>query len=139
MPARGVQVRKRIRTGEQTVRVNRSPDEAFGRLAAGAPRPLTEGVEWVVPGGGRAVTRCHVIAVDAAERTLVYRCKPDRDDPSFTIWTWRVEPDGGGGSRVTLGWELRPVAFVRKHLLVHVDAWRVQRREAPAALAAMSS
>ena len=143
MTARSVQMRMRNPTGQRTVRVNLSPDEAFARVtrvAAGVPRPFAEGDEWILPGGGRTVTRCHVIEADAAARTLVYRCKPDRDDPSFTIWTWHVEPDADeGGSRVTLGWELRPVAFVRKHLLVHVDAWRVQRREAPAALATMSS
>lgn len=105
-----------------------------------APDELTEGEEWVVGFqvlGRRFTSRSHVIELDRKERRFVYRSKPEDDNPSFTIWTWEVEAEGDG-SRVTLAWELRPVTFLRKHLISRIRGWQIERQEAPASLAALS-
>jgi hypothetical protein len=82
--------------------------------------------------------RAHVIELDRSERRFVYRSKLEDDNPSFSIWTWAVEPAGANGtSHVTLGWELRPVTFVRKRLISPIRNHQIGCREAPATLAAL--
>ena len=123
------------RAGQASIEVPRPPDAVFATIAARAP-----GEDWDEPRrllGRPFVVRSHVIELDHADRRLVYRSKLAGEDPSFTIWSWAVEPAGQGGARVTLGWDLRPVTFVRKRLISPLrDQW-IARRQAPAMLAAI--
>ncbi len=105
-----------------------------------APPVLGEGSEWVVRLqvlGKRFNSRSHVIELDRAARRFVHRSKPDDDNPSFTIWTWRVDADGTG-SVVTLEWEMRPVTLARKYVMAPIRAWHMRRGEAAASLAALA-
>ena len=104
------------------------------------PAELAPGAEWVV--GFRALgrswsSRSRVEEIDRARRVFQYRSGTDDGNPSYTTWRWQVDPDGDG-SRVTLGWELRPKTFWRRALIVHVRN-RQLRSEAPASLAALAS
>ncbi len=116
--------------------IDAPPERAFAALpeVVGATAGVHEGAEWVAPYG-----RAHLVELDLAERRFVYRSKQAGDNPSFTLWTWRVDPaDGGRRSRVTLAWDLRPVTFVRKRVTSHLQNRRIARTEAPAALAALA-
>ncbi len=116
--------------------VPRPPDAVFAAIAARAPGEDWDEQRRVL--GRPFVLRSHVIELDRAERRLVYRSKLAGENPSFTVWSWEVEPAAAGtGSRVTLSWELRPVTFVRKHLLSPLRHRWIAHRKAPAILAAL--
>lgn len=131
----------RKRTGHATGVIDAPPARVFGAIVAvAAPADLTEGAEWVVARkvlGKRFESRAHVIELDRAERRFVYRSRLAGDNPSFSVWTWEVDP-ADGGSRVTLTWELRPVTFVRKRLISLLRNRWIARTEAPARLAAVA-
>lgn len=126
-------------TGQATGRIAAPPDRVFAAIGAvvHAPVELHDGTEWVVEDGRRPV-RAHAIDVDAAERRLVYRSKPECSNPSFTIWTWEVDPDGLGGSLVTLAWELRPATLFDKRVGAKLRLRAIERDEAPASLVALA-
>jgi uncharacterized protein YndB with AHSA1/START domain len=145
---------KRI-TGRASAHVDAPPDRVFdvitdlGRLPAWnrrmldvvtVPHELREGSEWVVRlqvFGRRFTSRSHVIELDRAARRFVHRSKPEDDNPSFTVWTWRVEP-AGGGSTVTVEWDMRPVTLVRRWVMAPVRDRHMRRGEAAASLAALA-
>jgi uncharacterized protein YndB with AHSA1/START domain len=145
------------RTGQASAYVDAPPDDVFAiitdlvRLPAWnrrvarvveMPETLAEDAEWVVQMDlmkKRFHSRSHVIELDAQERRFAYRSKREDDNPSFTVWTWEVVPEGPRGSRVTLSWELRPVTFVRKHLVSRVRDRQIRTTEAPASLAALAA
>ena len=145
---------KRI-TGRASAHIDAPPDRVFdvitdlGRLPAWnhrmldvveVPGEVSPGSEWVVRLhvlGRRFNSRSHVIELDRTARRFVHRSKPEDENPSFTIWTWRVEPDGPG-STVTLEWDMRPVTLVRKWVMAPVRAWHMRRGEAAASLAALA-
>ncbi|MGH8984249.1 MAG: SRPBCC family protein [Acidimicrobiia bacterium] len=102
------------------------------------PAELAPGAEWVVRfhALGRSWnSRSRVEEIDRSRRVFQYRSGTDDGNPSYTVWRWQVDPDGDG-SRVTVGWELRPKTFWRRALIVHVRN-RQLRSEAPASLAAL--
>lgn len=141
--------------GQASARVAAPPDRVFevitdiehvpswnGRIeeVVEVPDELRDGAEWVVAMnvlGRRFNSRSHVIELDRAGRRFVYRSKREDDNPSFTIWTWEVEPDGEW-SRVTLGWEFRPATIFRKRVISPLRHRMIERDEAPASLIALA-
>ncbi len=104
------------------------------------PPELMSGSEWVVGfhiGGKRFNSRSVVVELDPGRRRFVHRSKPDDENPSHTLWMWTVEP-AGSGSRVTLGWDLRPATPLRKLLAAPMRAWQIPRQDAPRSLAALA-
>jgi uncharacterized protein YndB with AHSA1/START domain len=145
--------------GSASAHVDAPPDVVFAfvteldrlpqwndRVEAVLERPdtLDEGAEWVVAMrimGRRFTSRSHVIELDRPARRFAYRSKPEDDNPSFTIWTWSVDPERdppGHGSLVTLRWELRPATLLRKRVIAPLRARQIERTEAPASLAALA-
>lgn len=106
------------------------------------PADLREGAEWVVAfhiAGSRFTSRSHVIELDRPARRFVYRSKREDGNPSFTIWSWKVDPEvGGAGSEVTLEWELRPATLFRKKVVAPLRGRQIERSDVPASLAALA-
>ncbi|HEX2024014.1 MAG TPA: SRPBCC family protein [Acidimicrobiales bacterium] len=103
------------------------------------PSTLEVGAEWVVGiklPGKRFNSRSVVLELDEARRRFVHRSKPDDDNPSSTVWTWEVEPEGTG-SRVTVTWHLQPVTPARRFLAAPLRAWQIPRTDAPSSLDAL--
>ena len=144
------------RTGEASTSVDALADEVFAVLTDVAALPswaarrgrvvelpdaLAEGAEWVVEMevvGRRFRSRSHVIELDPQERRFAYRSKREDDNPSFSVWTWDVLPEGDDRARVTLAWELRPVTFLRKRPISWVRDRHIRFTEAPASLAGLA-
>ncbi|MDP1793406.1 MAG: SRPBCC family protein [Acidimicrobiales bacterium] len=104
-----------------------------------SPADLVVGAEWVVEFHALGQTwrsRSVVEELDVAARRFVYRAGTDDGNPSFATWAWDVTEDPAG-SRVTVSWDLRPVTFWRRMLLVRVRARQLARTEVPASLAAL--
>ncbi len=104
-----------------------------------APAELAEGREWVVGFrymGTRFNSRSVVVELDRDRRRFVHRSKPDDDNPSCTVWTWHVEPEGVG-CRITMEWDLQPATFARKRLVTPLRARQMARQDAPQSLAAL--
>lgn len=105
------------------------------------PPELVAGAEWVVEirlMGASFNSRSTVLEIDERARRFVHRSKPDDDNPSSAVWTWEVEADGEL-SRVTAGWELRPLTTARRWLAAPVRARQIHRTEVPASLAALGT
>jgi uncharacterized protein YndB with AHSA1/START domain len=103
------------------------------------PPRLEVGAEWVVSiklPGKRFHSRSVVLELDKERHRFVHRSKPDDGNPSSTVWTWEVEPDGAG-SRVTLNWDLQPVTPMRRLLAAPLRAWQIPRTDAPSSLDAL--
>jgi hypothetical protein len=103
------------------------------------PDRLTVGAEWVVGFvlmGRKFNSRSTVLELDPVRRRFVHRSRPDDDNPSHTIWTWQVVPEGAG-SQVTLAWHLKPRTPLR-HLMARIRAWQIPRQDVPASLAALA-
>ncbi len=121
--------------------LNRLP--AWNRRMTGVvevPPNLTTGAEWVVAFrllGKRFNSRSVLLELDEGRRRFSHRSKPEDDDPSSTVWTWEVEPEGTG-SRVTLSWDLQPVTRFRRLVAAPVRAWQIPRTDAPQSLAALA-
>jgi hypothetical protein len=132
-----------------------SPDAVFGTLIDIARLPewntamtsvverpdrLDVGGEWVVEFrvlGRTWRSRSTVEDIDVAARRFVYRSGTDDGNPSYARWAWEVADDPAG-SRVTVTWELHPVTFWRRMLLVRIRGHQLARRELPASLAALA-
>lgn len=117
--------------------VSAAPKKVFGLITDpsklpswnGAIDELIEGPARLEPGSvwkvrihalGRSwVSKSQVSTLDPALGHFAYRSQSDDGNPSYADWDWQVEPDDGG-SRVTVGVELNPTTFWRKHLLVHL-------------------
>lgn len=103
------------------------------------PPKLTAGAEWVVAFrmfGKEFNSRSVVLEIDEVRRRFSHRSKPDDDNPTSTVWTWEVEPEGDG-SRVTLRWHLQPMTWFRR-LAARVRGWQIPRSDAPQSLAALA-
>lgn len=104
------------------------------------PERLDVGAEWVVEFHALGQTwrsRSILEEIDPARRRFAYRSGTDDGNPSFARWTWTVAHDEAG-SRVTVRWELHPVTFWRRVLLVRVRIRQLARTEIPASLAALA-
>ena len=105
------------------------------------PAKLEVGAEWVVEFHALGQTwrsRSTLEELDAVGRRFAYRSGTDDGNPSYARWVWEVT-DAPGGSRVTVAWELHPVTFWRRVLLVRVRARQLARTEVPASLAALAA
>ena len=104
------------------------------------PERLEAGAEWMVEFHALGQTwrsRSVVEELDPAGRRFVYRSGTDDGNPSYARWTW-VVTDDDRGARVTVMWQLRPVTFWRRILLVRIRAQQLARSEVPASLAALA-
>lgn len=100
---------------------------------------LPEGSEWVVqmhvpPAQWRS--RARVVVCDRDRRCFEHVSSSDDGNPSFVVWRWTVAPNGGG-STVTVVWDVQVRSFWRRLLFA-----RLRRRqlagEVPASLAALA-
>lgn len=104
------------------------------------PDRLEVGAEWVVEFHALGQTwrsRSTLEEIDFAARKFVYRSGTDDGNPSYARWKWEVT-DHAGGSRVSVSWELHPVTFWRRVLLVRIRGRQLARTEIPASLAALA-
>lgn len=104
------------------------------------PPELTVGAEWVVGfrlGGKRFDSRSVVVELDHRRRRFVHRSKPDDDNPSCTVWTWEVQPEGQG-SWVSVRWDLQPLTRGRRVFAAPFRGWQIPRHDIPASLAALA-
>jgi uncharacterized protein YndB with AHSA1/START domain len=87
-----------------------------------SPAILEPGSVWKVRihALGRSwVSKSQVSTLDPVAGQFAYRSQSDDGNPSYADWDWQVEADDDG-SRVTVGVDLNPATFWRKHLLVHL-------------------
>jgi len=105
------------------------------------PESLRPGAEWVVEFhvlGRTWRSRSVVDELDPAQGRFAYRSRTDDGNPSEATWTWGVVADPAG-TRVTVGWSLRPGTFWRRVLLGRIRARQLARNEVPASLAALAA
>jgi hypothetical protein len=104
------------------------------------PERLVPGAQWVVElavFGRRWRSRSTVGMIDAEARRFEYRTQTDDGNPSFTNWSWQVEPREQG-CRVSVDWALHPATFWRRVLFARVRARQLAHHEVPASLAALA-
>lgn len=104
------------------------------------PEQLAPGAEWVVEFavfGRRWRSRSTVGMIDAEAGRFEYRTQTDDGNPSFTNWSWLVEPLAEG-CRVSVGWSLHPATFWRRVLFARVRARQLAHTEVPASLVALA-
>lgn len=114
-------------------------NERIQRVVERPPR-VRAGAEWVVEMrvlGKRFHSRSVILELDTDQRRFVHRSKRDDGNPSHTIWTWDVTPEGAG-SRVTLAWDIRGLTLGRRYLAVPMRSQQIYR-EAPASLKALAT
>jgi uncharacterized protein YndB with AHSA1/START domain len=145
-----------VRTGTATGTVPASPAEVFEaftdidrlpewnttvRRVVERPAALGEGAEWVVavkpPGMPEWLSRSKAIEHDPVGHRFRYRSATDDGNPSWAIWEWNAEADGGG-STVTVSWELHPKTFARRVLFSRLRH-RALRREVQASIEALQA
>lgn len=105
------------------------------------PDRLEVGADWVVEFrvlGRTWRSRSTIEELDVAGRRFVYRSGTDDGNPSYARWAWEVT-EGPAGSRVTVTWELHPVTFWRRMLLVRIRGRQLARTELPTSLAALAA
>jgi uncharacterized protein YndB with AHSA1/START domain len=105
-----------------------------------APDALSPGSEWVVEMaalGQHWHSRSTVLELDPATGVFAYRSRTDDGNPSFADWRWVVRPRGEA-SHVTVTWDLHPMTFWRRRLLVHVRNSQLARTEVPRSLDALA-
>lgn len=99
---------------------------------------LVVGSEWVVEFHAMGSTwrsRSRVESIDRGIRSFAYRSSTDDGNPSYALWSWKIDPDPAG-SLVTVRWHLHPVTFWRRILLARIRS-RQLTREIPASIAAL--
>jgi len=84
------------------------------------------------------VSASEVATIDPVSGVFSYRSRTDDGNPSFADWEWLVDPDGEGGSKVTVTVELHPTTFLRKHVLIRLRRPAL-RKEMGASLQALSA
>jgi uncharacterized protein YndB with AHSA1/START domain len=117
--------------------VSATPDKVFSLVTDPSKLPswnraiveLTEGPVCLEPGsvwkvrirakGISWVSKSQVATLDPASGQFAYRSQSDDGNPSYADWDWQIEPDDDG-SRVTVGVDLNPATFWRKHVLVQL-------------------
>ena len=82
------------------------------------------------------VSKSMLLELDPGTGIFRYRSQTDDGNPSYAEWEWRVE-HVSEGSDVTATFELHPLTFWRKYLLVHLRRPAL-RREVRASLHALS-
>jgi uncharacterized protein YndB with AHSA1/START domain len=100
--------------------------------------PLAAGVEWVVQMramGGRWPSRARALTVDQAALSFEHRSCSDDGNPSYALWSWRVNPSVHG-STLTVTWAVYPRSFWRKLLIARARR-PVLAEEVRASLAGM--
>ena len=105
------------------------------------PPALEPGAEWVVEFhvlGQTWRSRSVLDERDAARGRFTYRSRTDDGNPSEATWSWEVASDSAG-SRITVGWSLRPETFWRRVLLVRIRSRQLARTEVPASLEALAA
>jgi uncharacterized protein YndB with AHSA1/START domain len=121
--------------------IARLPDwNAIMTRVVEGPTHREPGAEWVVEFhalGTKWRSRSRVEEIDADARRFAYRAATDDGNPSYAIWRWEVV-DAGGGCEVRVSWELNPVTFWRRNLLVHIRSRQLRRQEVPGSLAALA-
>lgn len=142
--------------GQATATIAAPPEVVFGAITDVArlpewnavmtdvvekPTALVPGAQWVVAFhvmGRSWHSRATVEDYDIEHRRFSYRSGTDDGNPSYATWTWTVEPEGEA-SRVTVEWDLHPVTFWRRTLLVKVRSRQLTRSEVPGSLAALAA
>jgi uncharacterized protein YndB with AHSA1/START domain len=143
-------------SGQASAVVATSPDALFRALTdiGGLPswndgmtsvveRPATleVGAEWVVEFhvlGRTWRSRSTLEELNVAGRRFVYRSCTEDGNPSYARWVWEVTEEPAG-SRVTVAWDLHPVTFWRRVLLVRIRGGQLARTEVPESLAALAA
>lgn len=140
--------------GEATTVVEALPQDVFAtvtdlehltnwnaaiRAVREVPPALVSGAGWVVDihatGFGTWASRSEVVRFDPEHLVFQYRSRTDDGNPSFADWRWAVEPDPAG-ARVTVTYDLNPLTFWRKLLVVRLRKPGLAR-ELQASLAAL--
>ena len=106
-----------------------------------APASLSVGDEWVVELaalGQRWPSRSRVLEIDPAARVFAYRSRTDDGNPSYVDWRWEVTP-AGDRARVAVSWDVHPLTFWRRLLLVHIRKRQLARSEVPHSLDALAA
>lgn len=104
------------------------------------PDRLETGAHWLVEFHALGQTwrsRSVVEEIDMASRRFVYQSRTDDGNPSYARWRWEVSVHADG-SQVSVTWELHPVTFWRRVLLVRIRSRQLARTEIPASLAALA-
>lgn len=102
------------------------------------PTEMTPGAECVVEMhamGQTWASRSRLEAIDRGARRFAYRSGTDDANPSFTVWRWQIDPHPRG-ALVAVSWELNPMTFWRRHLIVHLRR-RALAREVPGSIRAL--
>jgi polyketide cyclase/dehydrase/lipid transport protein len=108
------------------------------------PAELVDGSQWVVQmraNGARWKSRSELEDLDAAGRQFAYVSRTDDDNPSRAHWRWQLTA-AGTGTEVTVGWDLQPKTFFRKHVAAPIRNRQLQnevRASIGAAAAAVGS
>jgi hypothetical protein len=105
------------------------------------PPTLTPGAEWVVEFRALGQTwrsRSRVERLDRNALEFSYRSRTDDGNPSYGLWSWKVEPNGDR-ALVTVGWELYPATFWRRVLLARVRHRQLRRTEVPESMTALAT
>lgn len=104
------------------------------------PSRLEPGAEWVVTvhaGPLSWPSRASALEVDRERHRFSYRSMRDGGNPSYTLWRWEVDA-AGGGSTVTVTWQLSPRTPLYRTLLFPMRRFALAR-EVRAALAALAA
>lgn len=105
-----------------------------------APASLAPGNEWVVkirvPGLPPWNSRSRVEEYDPDGLRFTYRTQTDDGNPSYAVWTWALQPEDDG-TLVSVGWEVNPKTFWRKHLFAPMLRRRQLEGEVAASIAAL--
>jgi uncharacterized protein YndB with AHSA1/START domain len=122
--------------------IDRLPEwNAIMRSVVERPAELVPGAEWVVELNALGQTwhsRSVLERFDPAQRRFEYRAGTDDGNPSRALWSWQVDDDPAG-SRVTVSWDLRPVTFWRRVLLVRIRGRQLAHTEVPGSLRALAA
>jgi hypothetical protein len=108
------------------VDIRRLPEWNAGieKVVEGPPRPIAEGVEWVVQMhalGTRWRSRSRVALLDHDGLRFEHTSHTDDGNPSFAVWSWQVTPRGRG-CLLSVSWAGHPKTFWRRALFSRLRA-----------------
>jgi uncharacterized protein YndB with AHSA1/START domain len=119
------------------IEVDRLPEWNERIIGVTRSAELQPGASWVVRmnlPGKKFDSESRVLEFDPPRR-FRYSSKPVDDNPSHTVWTWEMEP-AGGGSVVRLSWDLQPRTPIRRLFAAPLRSHMIPK-EAAASLAAL--
>jgi uncharacterized protein YndB with AHSA1/START domain len=105
------------------------------------PERLEPGAEWIVQMhalGQSWASRSKVLDYEPVQRRFQYRSCTDDGNPSWAEWTWTVTQIDATRSRVTVSWELHPMTFWRRLLLVRIRSRQLRTGELPGSLSRLA-